>query len=76
VLSAIIYAFALAASFKKGLLIAGAELLLTGLLAALVAAVVLVILSVVQIIFRPPPARTTLAPVPVWRAANPSGVRS
>lgn len=65
-LSGVIYKLLLAASFKKGLMIAGIELLLAGLLAALVSAVVLVILAFVQIISRPPPpAKTGLAPPPI-----------
>jgi hypothetical protein len=55
--SAGIYAFFLAASVQKGLLISGVELLLMGLLAALVAAVVLVVLAFVQIIGQPPPSK-------------------
>lgn len=48
-LSSGVYALLLAASLRKGLRIAGVELLLMGLLAALVAAVVLVVLALVQI---------------------------
>ena len=70
-LSAGIYSLLLAASLKKGLIIAGVELLLMALLAALVSAVVLVILSVVQIFTRPPaPSRTLLAPTPIVRGAD------
>ena len=70
-LSAGIYSLLLAASLKKGLIIAGVELLLMALLAALVSAVVLVVLAVVQIFVRPPsPARTLLAPLPIVRAAD------
>jgi hypothetical protein len=54
-LSSGVYALLLAASLRKGLRIAGVELLLMGLLAALVAAVVLVVLALAQIITRPPP---------------------
>jgi hypothetical protein len=54
-LSAGLYSLFLAASLKKGLVIAGVELLLMVLLAALVSAVVLVVLAVVQIFTRPPP---------------------
>lgn len=61
-LSAGIFALLLSASLKKGLLIAGAELLMTALLAALVAAVVLVILAFAQIITRPPPVKSTQSP--------------
>lgn len=53
-LSSVIYALVLAASLRKGLWIAGVEMLLMGLLAALVAAVVVVVLAVVQIATRPP----------------------
>jgi hypothetical protein len=70
-LSAGIYSLLLAASLKKGLIIAGVELLLMALLAALVSAVVLVILAVVQIFNRPPsPARTLSAPLPIVRVAD------
>jgi len=70
-LSAGIYSLLLAASLKKGLIIAAVELLLMALLAALVSAVVLVVLAVVQIFVRPPsPARTLLAPLPIVRAAD------
>jgi hypothetical protein len=61
-LSAGIFALLLSASLRKGLLIAGAELLMTALLAALVAAVVLVILAFAQIITRPPPVKAALSP--------------
>ncbi len=53
-LSAVIYALLLAAPLRKGLLIAGVELLLMALLAALVSALVLVVLALVQIGMRPP----------------------
>jgi hypothetical protein len=67
-LSAGIYSLLLAASLKKGLIIAGVELLLMGLLAALVSAVVLVALAVVQVFTRPPPpARTVQASLPIVR---------
>jgi surface polysaccharide O-acyltransferase-like enzyme len=62
VLSALLYALLLAVSYRKGLLIAGTELLLSGLVAALVSAIVLVVLAVVQIARNPSP-RTTAAPV-------------
>jgi surface polysaccharide O-acyltransferase-like enzyme len=55
VLSALIFALALAAPYRKGLVIAGMELLLSGLLAALVSAVVLVVLALVQITRNPSP---------------------
>ncbi len=54
VLSAGIYALFLAASLRKGLLIAALELLLMALLAALAAALILVVLAIVQINTRPP----------------------
>jgi len=53
-LSAGIYALLLAASLRKGLLIAGIELLLMVLLAALVSALVMVVLALMQITTRPP----------------------
>jgi hypothetical protein len=53
--SAALYALLLAASFRKGLLIAAVELVLMALLAVLVSGVVLVILAVMQIITQPPP---------------------
>jgi hypothetical protein len=61
VLSALVYALALATPYRKGLVIAGTELLLSGLLAALVSAVVLVVLALVQITRNPSP-RTAVAP--------------
>jgi hypothetical protein len=54
-LSALIYAFALATPYRKGLVIAGTELAMAALLAGIVAAVVMVILAVVQIARQPPP---------------------
>jgi hypothetical protein len=63
-LSSGIYALLLAASLRKGLLIAGIELLLMALLAALVSAVVLVILAFVQIVASPPPVKATQNPPP------------
>jgi hypothetical protein len=69
--SAGIYALFLAASLRKGLLIAGIELLLMALLTALVAAIVLVFLSLVQITTRPPPARTGPIAFPAIQAASP-----
>ncbi len=69
-LSASIYVLCLSASLKKGLLIAGVELLLLSLLAAFVAAIVLVILALVQIIGRPPPVKTSLSPLPIPAAAQ------
>ena len=64
-LSAGIYALLLAASLRKGLLIAGIELLLMGLLAALVSAIVLVVLALIQITTRPPPMRSTQTAIPL-----------
>jgi hypothetical protein len=64
-LSSGIYALLLAASLRKGLLIAGIELLLMALLAALVSAVVLVILAFVQIVTSAPPVKATQNPPPV-----------
>jgi hypothetical protein len=70
-LSAGIYSLLLAASLKKGLIIAGVELLLMVLLAALVSAVVLVVLSVVQIVTRPPaPVRSSRVSLPIVRVAD------
>lgn len=54
-LSAGIYTLLLSASLRKGLVLAGLELLLMALLAALVSAVLLVVMAVVQISTRPPP---------------------
>jgi hypothetical protein len=48
-LSAAIYKLILSASLRKGLMIAGVELLLMALLAALLAALVFVVLAFVQI---------------------------
>jgi hypothetical protein len=56
-LSAGIFSLFLTVSLKKGLVIAGVELLLMVLLAALVSAVLLVVLALVQIISRPPPPK-------------------
>ncbi len=53
-LSAGMYSLLLAASWRKGLLIAALELLLMALLAALAAALTLVVLAVIQINTRPP----------------------
>ncbi|MHB1424267.1 MAG: hypothetical protein ACYC3I_13925 [Gemmataceae bacterium] len=61
-LSAGIYALLLAASLRKGLLIAAIELLLMALLAVLVSAVVLVVLAIVQITTRPTAALFIRAP--------------
>jgi hypothetical protein len=74
ILSAVIYSLFLAASVKKGLLIAGFELLLMGLLALLVSAVVLIILALVQILSKPPePAKKALVPLPtIVRAVVPA----
>ena len=68
VVSALLYALFLAASYRKGLVIAGVEMLLSGLLSALVAAVVLVVLAVVQIVRRPEVSpRALLPPAPAAR---------
>jgi hypothetical protein len=61
VLAALVYALFLSAPYRKGLVIAGTELLLGGLLTALVSAVVLVVLALVQITRSPPP-RASLTP--------------
>ncbi|HTU22263.1 MAG TPA: hypothetical protein VMG10_29765 [Gemmataceae bacterium] len=58
-LSAGIYALFLAATLRKGLLIAGIELLLMALLAALVSALVMVVLALMQIGTRPPPVKVS-----------------
>lgn len=73
-LSAVLYALFLAASIKKGLVIAGVELLLLGLLAALLSGVVLLILAFVQIAGRTPTTRAVLMPPSIVRAAV-SGAR-
>jgi hypothetical protein len=75
VLSALLYLPFLAAPYKKGLLVAGFELLLRGLLSALVAAVVLVILAIVQIAVRQEPqpkALRGLAPLTHRAAPRPA----
>ncbi len=56
-LSGGIYALLLAASLRKGLLVAAIELLLMALSAALIAAIVLVVLAFVQITTRPQPGK-------------------
>jgi len=71
-LSAGIYILFLSASLKKGLLIAGIELVLLSLLAMFVSAIVLVILALVQIISRPPPVKTGLVPIPIVEAVAPA----
>jgi hypothetical protein len=48
VLDTVIYRLVLRASYKKGMIVAGVELVLTGLASALVTGVVLVILAAVQ----------------------------
>lgn len=58
-LSALLFSLLLSASIRKGLIIAGIELLLLALLAALVAGIVLVVLACVQIGTRPPPQRVS-----------------
>jgi hypothetical protein len=54
-----IYALFLAASLRKGLMIAAIELLLMALSAALLSAIALVVLAFVQISTRPPPAKVS-----------------
>ena len=63
-ISALIFALILAAPYRKGLVIAGAELLLGGLLTAVVTAVVLVVMAVVQIATQPPPRAAASAALP------------
>ncbi len=64
------YSLVLAASYKKSLIIAGVELLLSALLIALVTALVLVGLAGWQIARRAP-AQSQLRPDIPWRAAAP-----
>ncbi len=71
-LSALIYALALATPYRKGLVIAGAELFLSGLLAALVSAVVLVVLALVQIASHPSPRTAVVPPAAVSSLSAPS----
>jgi hypothetical protein len=61
--SALVYSLLLATPLRKGLVIAGAELVLGGLLAALGTAAVMVVLATVQIA-RQPPSRTAGVSVP------------
>jgi hypothetical protein len=72
VLSALLFTLVLSAPYKKGLLVAAFELLLSGLLSALVAAVVLVVLALVQIVVRQEPQPKALhTPAPgAYRAAG------
>jgi hypothetical protein len=73
ILSALIYTVWLAAPVKKGLLIAGTEMLMMALLAALVSAVVLVVLAFVQIFSRPaPPVKSVSLPIPLVCASLPA----
>jgi hypothetical protein len=73
--SAVIYSLFLGTALKKGLVIAGVELFLLGLLAALFAVVVLVILAFVQILAKPPPTqRTVRVPASLVRVTAPPGV--
>jgi hypothetical protein len=72
VLSALIYALFLAAPYRKGLVIAGTELLLAGLLTALVSAVVLVVLALVQISRSPPPRAAAPPPAALSSLFAPS----
>lgn len=76
-LCGVLYALFLAASLRKGLLIAGIELLLVALASALIAAIVLVVLAFVQISTRPPPAKVsretpanTIAQSGSWRRSD------
>jgi hypothetical protein len=64
VISALIFALTLAAPYRKGLMIAGAELVLGALISAVVTGVVLVVLALVQIARQPPPRPTAAAGVP------------
>jgi hypothetical protein len=61
IISGGIYALFLAASLRKGLMIAAIELLLMVLFAALVSSVVLVALAIVQITTRPPSKLSALS---------------
>lgn len=70
-----IYALLLAASLRKGLMVAGIELLLMALLAALVSAVVLVVLALIQIISSPPPVKA-MKTSPALAASVAQAVRS
>jgi hypothetical protein len=56
VVSALVYAVALATPYRKGLVIAGTELLLAALLAALLGGVLMVALAGAQILHQPPRA--------------------
>lgn len=64
ILSATIYTLILSASLRKGLMIAGVELLLMALLAALLAAFVFVVLAFVQIGTQTPMNRLSVGVVP------------
>jgi hypothetical protein len=68
-LSGLLYTFFLAATPKKALLVAGFELILGVLLAALVSAVVLVALAVAQILTRPQVQKTGQASPALTRPA-------
>jgi hypothetical protein len=68
VLSALVYALLLATPYRKGLVIAGTELFLAGLLAALAAAVVMVVLAVAQLAQKPAPRSSRPPPVAAARA--------
>jgi hypothetical protein len=71
VLGALLYALFLTAPYRKGLVIAGTELLLAGLLTALVSAVVLVVLALVQISRSPPPRAA--GPLPALSSLSAAG---
>ncbi len=62
IVSATFYSVTLASTYKKSLIVAGTELLLTGLLAALVTAIVMVGLAGWQISRRAPSTRAELLP--------------
>jgi hypothetical protein len=68
---ALLYIPALPVKWFKGVQIAGVEVLLRGLLAALVAGVVLVVLAAAQVLARRPtqPPRSALSPPPAVRPA-------
>jgi hypothetical protein len=72
-LAALVYAFFLGSSFKKGLIVAGIQLLLFALLVALLSALVLVVLAVLQIANRPEaPRQSSLSPPAQVRVSGPT----
>jgi hypothetical protein len=73
VVSSLIYRLLLAGSLRKGMMIAGIELLLMALLAVLVAAIVMVVLALVQIGTRPPPRAAQAPPCPLTPTSLPAG---